>query len=204
MRDCWSAFRQSRDRAVRRRSLEMLRPLIDRWLAEPGVIRDLEQGRATADTDRRKRWSSLSPPEAEFPFDRGGEAQDAYFYWGSGTISELMGAEVARQDPHCIFGRVAYFVTLCEKRYATPAETRMHFSSDQAFRVHVGCSTAGPKHAPGNYLVLTDPAGSFDGGARVVYASTSLARARLRADELAETYQVRCLVGRVVRSIDTH
>jgi hypothetical protein len=204
MRDCWSSFRKSRDHPVRRDALVRLRRLIDQWLAEPESLHDLERGPSPAARSQRERWSAPSPVDAEFPFDRGGEARDAFFYYAGGTCSELMSGEQVERDVGCVYGHAAYFVTLAEKRYATPSETASHFSSDQAFRVHVRRSSPGPTYEPDSFLVLVDPTGCFDGRTRAAYASRSFEKARARADELAARFQVRLVVARVVRSIDTH
>ncbi len=204
MRDCWSAFGQNKDFAIRRQSLEKLQEYIVKWLAEPEVVHDVEKGALKIHGQGRERWNKTSPEDAEFPFDSSGEATDSFFYFAYGLYSELMTDATVKADPDCIFNRVAYFVTLVEKLYATPQPTTMHFSSDQAFRVQLGHSSAGPKYGPGRFVVLTDSAGSSDGKVRVAYAGASYEKARARADELAQKFQVRCVVGRVVRSVDTH
>jgi hypothetical protein len=204
MRDCWSSFRTSSDHSVRRDSLVSLRRLIERWLAEPEVVHDLERGASAAGASRRERWSPASPVEAEFPFDRSGETHGIFFYYADGTCSELMSDEQVERDIDCVYGHTAYLVTLAEKRYATADETGSHFSSDEAFRVHVRHSAPGPTCRPGSFLVLMDPAGCFDGRARAAHASRSFQGARARADDLATRFQIRFVVARVVRGIDTH
>ena len=204
MRYSWSAWRETKEYKKKREYLTGLKPLIDQWLAEPELIHDLENGKSPAAA--QKRWSETPFENVEFPFDRGGETTDRYFYFSYRSSSELFTGAQRELDEvkYCPFRHCVYVVTIFEKIYATGNETAMHFFSETAFGRHAKRSSADKKHDPGRCFILADPAGSREGHTYIACSNQSPSQARKRADELAEKFNIRFLVARVVGCVDTH
>ncbi|MBU8872111.1 MAG: hypothetical protein KOO60_14680 [Gemmatimonadales bacterium] len=204
MRFSWSAFRGTKDHEVKKESLINLRARIDEWLAEPGTTRDLENNPSVATS--RKCWSKISPPDAEFPFDRSGGPDNSIFFYGSGSCSELFQDSQMDLDEvkNCVFGHGPYLVTQFEKVFATDNDTAGHFSSETAFDKHAKSTSADKPNDPDRYFVMADPAGHVDGITRMAASNKNLAPAKKMANELALKFNIRFVIGRVIRCINVH
>jgi hypothetical protein len=203
MRFSWSTYRQTMEYAVKRESITNLRARIDEWMAEPELVYDLAEG--AADQVKRECWAKSSPADATFPFDASGDADDSYFFFATGTFSELFTADQMKLDDvkACIMSRTPYFVLQLEKIHVTENSTTMHFSSGTAFERHAQSASA--KNIKQNrYVVLSDSAGLRKGYAMVACSSASLPQAQKRALELAEKFDIRFLVAQVDCVINVH
>ncbi len=204
MRYSWSTYRKTKDYDQKRESLTTLCTRIDEWLAEPGLIRDLASGPAPA--VERKPWSTISPPDTEFPFDQPGESSDELFFFSHRGSSELFTSAQLELDAvkNCPSGNCGYVVTTFAKIYATGNLTESHFRADSAFERHGKSSSADHSPEPGRYFVLADPAGHAENHTMTASSSKGLAPAIKKADELAAKFKIRFLVARVVSRRDWH
>jgi len=202
MRNNWQGFKTAQNHSQRRGYLMILNAHIESWLNEPEFIRDLEDAPAPiAD------GAAGLPVNAELPFDQRGEpAAEAFFYCSAGGVTtELLSKADLDADPHRAFRVPGFVVRLYRKIYATPNETRMHFSSDEAFERHISTATTKTWPVKGSYDVLMDPRGGLDGSrCRRAFTTKNQKIAVKKADTFAEKFGIRFLVAELIGTEDTH
>lgn len=196
----WREFRNADNHREKVGNAMLLQAHLEAWLDEPEFITDLMDGAV----EGAKRMDD-DPENAQYPWDKAGESEDAIFCLGYGGPSRLYTKEQWRAEPYITMKYGNFVVPVYEKVYSTDQETVAHFISEQAFARHVNITQKGMRGYEGYYDVLSDPAGcdQMNGSFRV-YASSSMKRAIKKADILAEKYGIRFVVAKLLGLVDNH
>ena len=180
------------------------RAVIEQFLEEPEFIYDI------AEIPPEKKRELLFPEDGdagvglEDPFAEPGYSEGRFFYYNySSRITPLFRKEQASlYDPWKLS---VYWVRVLEKRYASSAETRMRFTSEEALRRCIPRPRPLDRRERGVYLLMCDPLGYYDGkSAKIAAEYVSLSRAVKAADRLSEWLDIRFLVAAWRDTIHTH
>ncbi len=207
----WNETKTEKEFTARRGRVRVLIALLEMLDEEPEYLpADIEPAAVQAEMC----WF---PPQAfsdgaprfldERPFDIPGTDRNRFFFYTSnGMLSWLYPGPGLDPyyvgDPVCTHGPWVYTL---EKRYASPAETTMHFSSLDA--VTRATSPSAPDQRPTEgirYFLLGDPSG-FAGGhsAPLIDVFLDLEAAMAKADKLSRALDIRFLVAAVHYSFCT-
>ena len=196
----WREFRTAESHKEKVGNAMLLQAHLEAWLDEPEFVVDLMDGAV----EGAKRMDD-DPEDAEYPWEKAGEAEDAIFCLGYGGPSRLYTKKQWRTEPYITMKYGNFVVPVYEKVYATEQETVAHFTSEQAFAGHVNFTQKGMRGCEGYYDVLSDPLGcdQMNGSLRV-YASRNKKRAIRKADNLSEEYGIRFVVAKLLGLVDNH
>lgn len=196
----WQEFKAAPNHLEKVGNLVLFRVHLNEWLKEPEFVTDLVEGPA----EGVERMAE-DPEDAEYPFDKGGEAANAIFCVGHKRVSRLFTSEQWCADTRVTEKYGGFVVPVYEKLYATENETTAHFPSAQTMRNYTGTDRKGAWGEKDCYCVLADPAGCLGSSKHLcVYSSKSNSSARKKADTLAENFGIRFLVAKLVELIDNH
>ena len=202
MRDNWRRFGTADNYSEKRGNTMVLQAHLEEWLDQPERICELEEGVSSA-TGAPHRPKDI-PEDAELVFERGGPAEDAFFFYTGGFISQLFAKAELDADPEKVRKYGYYVVTVYQKLYAAMNMTEMHFTSEEALRRHIN-SSALPGSRKDNFDVLADPLGCPDPKkCHIVSRYRNLKRAEAKADKLAEEFGIRFVVAKVLGLVDNH
>ncbi|MBN2414676.1 hypothetical protein JXO52_02490 [bacterium] len=203
LRDAWRAFRSAENYGEKRGRAMIFQAHLEEWLNRPELIRDLEPG--PHEGAKGACFPEEIPEGTEMPFDRGGAAADAFFFATGGTMSRLFTQADLDAAPDLSRKYGYYIVTLYEKIYASPGETRNRFSSEEAVRRHIPSSAERPALTKDRYDLLMDAAGSPDPKRMFFVARYHRRQQALKAaDRLAAAFGIRFLVARIAGWVDNH
>ena len=181
----------------------ILQAHLEEWLDQPETICDLENGVST-ETDVPYRMKDV-PLDAELVFDRGGSADNLFFFYTSGSISQLFTKVELDADPEKVRRYGYYVVTIYEKMWATENATESHFTSEEAIRRHIPSSSLARWSQKNDFDVLADPQGCPDPKkCQMVSRYRSLKKAVSKAENSAQEFGIRFVVGRVHGLADNH
>lgn len=201
----WQAFQQAQNHHQRYAYAMILKAHLESWLNEREVIVDLAQGASPAAGGWSRPADGLSSGQS--PFDRFRDTgTDSFFYCSAyGRTTRLFSRAELDADPLRSLRAPGFVVTLYRKIYATRAATCNHFTSDEAFERHVRPPTIRIWSAKGDYHVLMDPKGFPDSRmSKGAFATKNKGTAIEKAEEIAGTFGIRCVVAEVIRTEDTH
>jgi len=176
---------------------------IEEWLSQPESIRDLEEGPCSAIS--LPYLPDGEPSDAEPVFHTAGQAQDRFFFYAGGRISQLFTRAEIDADPERIRKYGYQVVRIYEKLYATTNETSMHFVSEEAIHRHIRSSGPARRSRKGDIDILLDPKGGPDPKkGHIVSGYRNMKPALDRANRLAAEFGVRLAVAKVIGMVDNH
>ncbi|MBU2551148.1 MAG: hypothetical protein KKB20_22240 [Proteobacteria bacterium] len=204
MRRTWSDLRAAKSYNEIRGHAAVLQAHIETLLDEPEHVCDLASGPATLRPMNLPEAGDQGPRYLdEGPFDQPGPDRGRFFYYTyNGEVTKLFKEPGDGYYPMRLSG---YWVWMLEKRYAGRLETRNHLASDSAFeRIRPRIKTP-PPEAKGQWVILMDPRGIYDGrAARRAGLTTDYRRAVRTADRLTEWLEIRFVVAALAAKIHTH
>ncbi len=181
----------------------ILQAHLEEWLFQPDIIYDLEKGVSslTGAPDRLKGM----PTDAELVFERGGSTENSFFFYTGGSISQVFKKAELDANPDKIREYGYYVVTVYEKIYATKNVTAMHFSSEEAIRKHINLSNMVRWSQKADFDVLADPLCCPDPKkCQIVSRYKKLKNAIAKAEKLADEFNIRFVVAKVIGLVDNH
>jgi hypothetical protein len=203
MFDSWRQFRSADNYSEKRGSAMILQAHLEEWLDQPETFCDLENGVST-ETNVPYRTKDV-PLDAELVFYRGGPADNLFFFYAGGTISQLFTKAELYADPEKVRRYGYYVVTIYEKMWATENATESHFTSEEAIRRHIPSSSLTRWSQKNDFDVLADPQGCPDPKkCQIVSRYRSLKKAISKAENSAQEFGIRFVVGRVHGLVDNH
>lgn len=203
MVQCWRRFRSSEDYVGKRGNAMLLQAHLEAWLEEPETFCDLETGLSSKPGMSHQSGDILENTQSVF--QHGGLAGNLFFFRTGDAISQLFTQAELDADPNKSRNYGYYVVVVYEKIYATQNETRMHFTSEDALKRHIHSSSVERWVQKNDFDVLADPRGCPDPGkCHTVFRYRNQKAAMRKADQLAQRYGIRFVVGRVLGWVDNH
>lgn len=203
MLDNWRRFRAANNYSEKRGNAMILQAHLEEWLAQPESLCELEYG-VSSETGAPYRLKDI-PVDTELVFDRGGPAENIFFFYTGGSISQLFTKAELDADPDKVRKYGYYVVTVYEKMYATKNVTEMHFTSEEAIRQYINLSNLTRWSQKDDFDVLADPLGCPDPKkCQIVSRYRNLKKAVAKAEKLAEEFSIRFIVAKVQGLVDNH
>jgi len=203
MQESWRSFRAAESHNEKRGAAMILQAHIDEYLDQPEHVHDLAEG-VSFESGCPYRLDD-GPEGAEMPFDKGGQATDAFFYETGRKITRLYTRAELDAEPEMSRKFGWYVVTLYEKIYATEDETTAHFTRYEAVNRYLQPSSREPRPRKGDYVLWADPLGGYDPKqSEIVAQYRHVNMAIERARKVATDYGIRIIVAKHLGSVDNH